>query len=102
MRLKPRLHDTTCCQTGLTNGCIVYTNIQPVVNRFDSQFDNRLYRVNGVLETEIILVPRDYINRHTHATFLKKIKIENVKQRTANKKKQTELGDFLRHSLYPS
>jgi len=32
---KPRLHDTTCCQTGcqsgLTNGCIVYTNIQPVV-----------------------------------------------------------------------
>jgi len=34
--LKPRLHDTTCCQTGcqtaLTTGCIVYTNIQPVVN----------------------------------------------------------------------
>ena len=52
--LKPRLHDTTCCQTGcqaglidnrvnvcihdttgcqtgLTTGCIVYTNIQPVV-----------------------------------------------------------------------
>jgi len=36
---KPRLHDTTCCQTGcqtgcqtsLTTGCIVYTNIQPVV-----------------------------------------------------------------------
>jgi len=27
--LKPRLHDTTCCQTGyhtgLTTGCIVYT-----------------------------------------------------------------------------
>ena len=27
--LKPRLHSTTCCQTGcqtaLTNGCIVYT-----------------------------------------------------------------------------
>ena len=21
--LKPRLHDTTCCQTGLTTGCIV-------------------------------------------------------------------------------
>jgi len=35
--LKPRLHDTTCCQngcqTGLTTGCIVYTNIQPVVNQ---------------------------------------------------------------------
>jgi len=33
--VKPRLHDTTCCQTGcqtdLTTGCIVYTNIQPVV-----------------------------------------------------------------------
>ena len=37
--LKPRLHDTTgcqtrCqtgCQTGLTTGCIVYTHIQPVV-----------------------------------------------------------------------
>jgi len=25
------VHDTTCCQTGLTSGCIVYTNIQPVV-----------------------------------------------------------------------
>ena len=33
--LKPRLHDTTCCQTGCQTGftadCIVYTNIQPVV-----------------------------------------------------------------------
>ena len=50
--------DTTCCQTGLTTGCIVYTNIQPVVkpvvklsNPFDNRFDNRLneqwlYRVN--------------------------------------------------------
>ena len=28
--VKPRLHDTTCCQTGLSTGCIVYTNIQPV------------------------------------------------------------------------
>jgi len=25
------LHDTTGCQSGLTTGCIVYTNIQPVV-----------------------------------------------------------------------
>ena len=35
--VKPRLHDTTCCQTGcqtgLTTGCIVYTNIYPVVKR---------------------------------------------------------------------
>ena len=34
--VKPRLHNTTgCqtrCQTGLTTGCIVYTYIQPVVN----------------------------------------------------------------------
>jgi len=35
--LKPRLHDTTCCQTGCqtgfssSTGCIVYTDIQPVV-----------------------------------------------------------------------
>ena len=29
--LKPCLHNTTCCQTGLTTGCIVYTNIHPVV-----------------------------------------------------------------------
>jgi len=33
--VKPRLHDTTCCQigreTGLTTACIVYINIQPVV-----------------------------------------------------------------------
>ena len=29
--LKLRLHDTTGCETGLTTGCIVYTNIQPVV-----------------------------------------------------------------------
>jgi len=26
-----RLHDTTCCETGWTTGCIVYTSIQPVV-----------------------------------------------------------------------
>ena len=42
-----RLHDATGCQTvcttGSTTGCIVYTNIQPVDNRFD----DRLHRVNG-------------------------------------------------------
>jgi len=84
------IHDTTGRQTSLTTGCIVYTNIQPVVKRqtrlttglttgltngcivytagcqtgcttrfdnrldvclhdtADCQFDNRLYRVNGV------------------------------------------------------
>jgi len=39
----PRLHDTIGCHTGLTTGCIVYTNIYRLLNRFD----NRLYRVNG-------------------------------------------------------
>ena len=30
--VKPRLHNTTCCQTGLTNGYIVYTAVvKPVV-----------------------------------------------------------------------
>ena len=28
--VKPHLHDTTCCQTSLTTGCIVCTNIQLV------------------------------------------------------------------------
>jgi len=60
------IHDTVGCQTGLTISCIVYTNIQPVVKPvcrlttglisgcivytagFTTQFDNRLYRVNGV------------------------------------------------------
>jgi len=80
--LNPRLHDTTCCQTGcqtcLTTGCIVYTNIQPVVklvwrpvwqtavsciqsvvkpvgclftrySRLWNRLYNRLYGVNGAL-----------------------------------------------------
>jgi len=29
--VKPRLRDTTCCQSGCPTGCIVYTNIQLVV-----------------------------------------------------------------------
>jgi len=48
--LLPRLHDAAGCSTGWTTGCIVYTNIQPVVN---NRFDNRLYRANGVF----ILIP---------------------------------------------
>ena len=62
--LKLHLHDTTCCQTGLTTGCIVYTaGCQTgCTTRFDNRlneqwlfvqhgcqtscrFDNRLYRV---------------------------------------------------------
>jgi len=84
-RVNVCIHDTTSCQTHcqtgcqmrLTTGCIVYTNIQPVVKpclsnrlynpvwqpvertavrstrfsiRLSNPFDNRLYRVNGVLE----------------------------------------------------
>jgi len=41
---KPRLHDTTCCQTGLTtgltNGCIVYT--ASCQTGCTTRFDNRL------------------------------------------------------------
>jgi len=37
----PRLHDTTCCQTGCQTG---------LYKRFDNRFDNRLYRVNGALQ----------------------------------------------------
>ena len=61
LTLKPRLHDTTCCQTGLTTGvsCIQTFNrlSNPFDNRFDkrlcqtgctTRFDNRLYPVNGV------------------------------------------------------
>jgi len=29
--LKPRLHDTTCCQSGLTTGWMFVYTIQPVV-----------------------------------------------------------------------
>jgi len=37
-RLKPRLHDTTCCQTGLTTGIV--SCIQ-TFNRLSNPFDNR-------------------------------------------------------------
>jgi len=63
---KPRLHDTTYCQTGCetglttgcTTGCIVYTNIQPVVSpvaqpavQLYCRLDNRLQSVNKVRRT---------------------------------------------------
>jgi len=38
VNLKPRLHDTTCCQTG---GKCLYTRYY----RLSNPFDNRLYRV---------------------------------------------------------
>ena len=44
MFLKPRLHNRTCCQsgyqTGLTNGCIVYT--AGCQSGCTTRFDNRL------------------------------------------------------------
>ena len=39
LTLKPRLHDTTCCQTGCQLSYRLY-----------NRFDNGLYRVNGVLQ----------------------------------------------------
>jgi len=47
--LKPRLHDTTCCQTGLTTGCIVYT-IQ-TFNRLSNPFDNRGLTIGCIVYT---------------------------------------------------
>ena len=38
--VKPRLHDTTCCQTGLTTGYIVYT--AGCQTSCTTRFDNRL------------------------------------------------------------
>jgi len=46
----------TVLTTGLTTGCIVYTNIQPVV------FENRLYRVNGALLKATISIYLAYIS----------------------------------------
>jgi len=50
--LKPRLHDTTCCQTGcqtscqtgLTTGCIVYT--AGCQTGCTARFDNRVERTD--------------------------------------------------------
>ena len=51
--LKPRLHDTFCCQTGCqtgsTTGWTFVTRRSRLFNRLYNRFDSRLYRVNGVL-----------------------------------------------------
>jgi len=61
--LKPRLHDTTCCQTGCETGCDNRVNVwihdttgcETVCQLgCTTRFDNRLYRVNGVLGTRVI------------------------------------------------
>ena len=58
-RLNVCIHDTTGCQTGLTIGCIVYTNIYQLSNRFD----NRFYRVNGALVLRLVgLVPHSSVS----------------------------------------
>jgi len=73
LAVKPRLHDTTCCQTScetaLTTGCIVYTagcqtgcstrfdnHVERTVavcstwlsNPLSIRYDNGLYRLSGV------------------------------------------------------
>ena len=49
MTLKPRLHDTTCCQTVWQPGKCLYTRYNrlsnALSNRFSIRFDNKLYRV---------------------------------------------------------
>ena len=88
--LKPRLHDTTCCQAGcqtrLTTGCIVYTAAcqtgctTGLSNRLYNRFDNRLYRVNGVLALSVapwlVKVSKAYgrmvlVSGETKLTFLR-------------------------------
>ena len=59
-RFKPRLHDTTCCQTrcqtgcqtALTNGCIVYTaGCQfGLYNRFDNRVERTVCSFNTVVQ----------------------------------------------------
>jgi len=55
--VKPLLHDITGCQTGWTTGwttgCIV--SCKQTLNRLFNQFDNRLYRVNGVLHNVSVI-----------------------------------------------
>ena len=57
--INPRLHDTTCCQTGCTTRFDNRLNEQLFVQHgcqtgcqtrltLSNPFDNRLYRVNGV------------------------------------------------------
>jgi len=46
LSFKPRLHDTTGCQTVKQPAECLFSRCSRLFNRFD----NRLYRVNGVLE----------------------------------------------------
>jgi len=54
-QLKPRLHDTTCCQTGcqtgLTTGCIVYT--AGCQTACTTRFDNGVERTAAVRSTRL-------------------------------------------------
>jgi len=84
--VKPRLYDTTCCQTGCetglttggATGCIVFTNIQPVVKlvvqpavQLCIRSDNRLHRVNGVLELILTLSVNLCLSRHHYIANVK-------------------------------
>ena len=53
-RLNVCTHDTTGCETGLTTGCIVYTNIQPVVKLgWTNGLTKRLYLVYSWLSNRL-------------------------------------------------
>jgi len=51
--LKPRLHDSTCCQTGLIIGCIVYT--AGCTTRFDDRLNEQWLFVQTGLTTGCIV-----------------------------------------------
>jgi len=58
-------------------------------NRFDNQFDNRLYRVNGALQTTItVSQPADTVSHGVKLTS--KIVIGIRKRRTVNRRQQAD------------
>jgi len=55
--VKPHLHDITCCQTGLTTGCIMYTAGSQIgyTTRFDNRLNEQLFVQHGC-QTGLMLV----------------------------------------------
>jgi len=60
--LKPRLHDTTCCQTGCQSGCIVH-RLRTFNRLSNNPFDNRLYRVYSRLSNRLYNPVRQPVER---------------------------------------
>jgi len=52
--IKPRLHDTTGCQTGVTTAAVsCIQTFNQLSNLFDNRFDKRLYRVYSRLSKQL-------------------------------------------------